>query len=278
MRTLFVKCMLAAVAWAITSGHLSAREAESAAVPEPYVETTGTVRGFELLAAEDEGAGGIDFGFHFKPDGSDREWLVISRGSTPFEVLRLGPTYVQVDKQTFVDGARVWLLGVKFVDRIPATFHKKTLPSEGTITALMISSAPQKAGAVGTPLYVNNWFHPWRKDKAGVFIEGIVDRPVTSHYVDRQGPHWVCGWLPANTSSPDPANRLAEVRHLLDEADVRTIAAEPFKKGVYRGYLVSDKARPQGYRLKLTQFWRHVPETGGYELIIGNDKGLERLP
>ncbi len=142
----------------------------------------------------------------------------------------------------------------------------------------MITAPPGKKTEAGKPLYVNNWFHPWRKDKLGMPIEGIMDRHVTRLFVDRKDAYWGCGWLPANTSSPNRATRLAEVRHLLTDADIKTIAAEPFKKGVYRGYLVSDKSRPLGYRLQLTQFWRHVPQTGGYQLIIGNDKGLERLP
>jgi hypothetical protein len=238
----------------------------------------GTVRALELFPGEAEGVGGIDFCFRFRPDGEDREWLVISRGSTPFEVFRLGPTYVSVDKKSLADGTRVWLLGVKKVDRIPATFHKTSLPPDGTITALLITQLPTNRDESGKPMYVNNWFHSWRNDKDGTPIQGIMDRHVTRYYVDGKGSLWVCGWLPANTSSPNRTQRLVGVRHLLENAEVKTIAAEPFKKGVYRGYLVSDKTRPLGYRLMLTQFWRHVPQTGGYRLIIGHDQGLERLP
>jgi len=273
-----IKLMLCALVWATMCTRLVAQQAESLPPPESYIESSGTVRGLELLPGEDEGAGGIDFCFHFKPDGADREWLVISRGSTPFEVFRLGPTYVGVDKKALADGVRVWLLGVKTVDRIPATFHTKFLPPDGTITAFVITEPPGKNSEAGKSLYVNNWFHPWRKDKGEMPIEGIMDRHVTRFFVDRKDAYWVCGWLPANTSSPDRAKRLVEVRHLLSDSDIETIAAEPFKKGVYRGYLITDKSRPLGYRLKLTQFWRHVPQTGGYRLIIGNDKGLERLP
>lgn len=275
---LLIKVSLPAVVLAIMCGRLDAQHVELPPPPEPYLESAGTVRGLELFSGEPKEVGGIDFSFHFKPDGADREWLVISRGSTPFEILRLGPTYVHVDKKSLADGARVWLLGLTTVDRIPAKFHNKSLPPQGTITALLITQPPGENGKVGQPLYVNNWFHTWRKDQGGTNIEGIMDRHVTRFYVDAQGPFWVCGWLPANTSSSDPARRLVEVRHLLGDADIRAIAAEPFKKGVYRGYLVSDKTRPLGYRLKLTQFWRHVPQTGGYRLIIGTDKGLERLP
>ncbi|GEM_PF-3375171 len=272
------KVVLCATVWATICTRLAAQEAELTALPEPYIESSGTVRGLELLPAEEAGVGGIDFCFQFQPDGENREWFVISRGSTPFEVLRLGPTYVRVDHKSLADGCRIRLLGVRAVDRIPATFHKKVLPPEGTITALLITEPHRNDGEAGKPLYVNNWFHPWRKDKNGKYIEGIMDRPVTRSYVDQKNSFWVSGWLPANTSSPDRARRLVEVRHLLEDSAIKTIAAEPFKKGVYRGYLVSDKSRSLGYRLKLTQFWRHVSQTGGYELIIGNDRGIERLP
>lgn len=271
-----IQVILCAAAWATMCTRLVAQQIEP--VPEPYIEASGTVRGLELLPGEDEGAGGIDFCFHFKPDSQDREWFVISRGSTPFEVFRLGPTYVRVDKTSMADGVRIWLLGVKTVDRIPATFHKKFLPPDSTITVLLITQLPGANGEAGEPVYVNNWFHPWRKDKGGMPIEGIMDHYVTRFYNDRKDPFWVCGWLPANTSSPDRAKRLAEVRHLLEDTDIEAIAAQPFKKGVYRGYLVGDKTRPLGFKLMITQFWRHVPHTGGYRLIIGNDKGLERLP
>jgi len=278
MRPSFIKPSVCAIVWATIATQLVAQKVEVAPLPDPYIEATGTIRGLKLLPGEDEGAGGIDFSFQFKPEGSDREWLVISRGSTPFEVLRLGPTYVSVNEKSMSDGTRVFLFGVKAVDRIPATFHKSLLPPEGTITALLITEPPGKSGEAGNPLYVNNWFHPWRKGKDGMLIEGILDRHVTRFYVDGRGPFWVCGWLPANTSSPDRSKRLAEVRPLLEDADIATISAEAFKKGVYRGYLIADTTRPLGYRLKLTQFWRYVPQTGGYQLILGSDKGLERLP
>ena len=253
-------------------------EAIEIAPPEPYFEALGTVSGLELLPAEAKGVGGIDFCFRFKPDGQDRNWFVISRGSTPFEVYRLGPTYVRIDSKSLTDGTRVWLFGVKTVDRIPVTFHKKSLPANATVTAFLITQPPAKAGESGKPLYVNNWFHPWRNDESGKPLDGIIDRHPTRYFVDRKGPFWVCGWLPADTSNPDKAKRLAEVRSLLSDSDVKTISAESFKKGVYRGYLITDKSKPLGYRLKLTQFWRHVPQTGGYQLMIGKKTGLERLP
>ena len=174
MRVCFAQLILCATVWATTCPQLVAQQADSVPLPKPYIEASGTVRGLELLPGEGEGVGGIDFCFHFKPDGEDREWLVISRGSTPFEVFRLGPTYVRVDKKALADGARVWLLGVKTVDRIPATFHKKFLPPDGTITALMITQPAKNRRSGGTPLYVNNWFHPWRKDKGGMLLEGIM--------------------------------------------------------------------------------------------------------
>lgn len=273
-----VKATLCAIAWAVMCRGVLAQPVEPGVLPASYIDATGTVHDLALFPAEDAGVGGIDFSFRFKPDGQDRDWLVISRGSTPFEVYRLGPTYVRVDQKALSDGTRISLLGVKAIDRIPQTFHKKVLPPDGTITALLITQPGERSGSTGKPLYINNWFHPWRKDKDGTLIEGIMDGHVTRRYVDRKGPFWVCGWLPADTSSPDRAQRLLAVRHLLEDADIATISAEPFKKGVYRGYLIADETRALGYRLKLTQFWRHVPETGGYRLIIGNDKGLERLP
>lgn len=273
-----IRRLVGVVGWAMMCPHLVAQQAESAPLPKPYLEASGTVRGLELLPGEAEGVGGLDFCFHFKPAGGEREWFVISRGSTPFEVFRLGPTYPRVTKKSMADGTRVWLFGVTTVDRIPATFHKFVLPPENTITALLITEPPGESGESGKPLYVNNWFHPWRNDKDGKLVEGIMDRHVTRFYTDRKGPFWVCGWLPANTSSPDRGKRLVGARPLLEDADIATISAEPFKKGLYRGYLITDKTRPLGYRLKITQFWRHVPQTGGYRLIVGEDKGLERLP
>ena len=104
--------------WAMVCTPAVAQRTEPVLLPEPYLESMGTVRALELFPGEAEGVGGIDFCFRFRPDGEHREWLVISRGSTPFEVFRLGPTYVSVDKKSLADGTRVWLLGVKKVDRI----------------------------------------------------------------------------------------------------------------------------------------------------------------
>ena len=81
-----VVVMLCAVVWATMCTRLVAQQVDSIPPPEPYIESSGTVRGLELLPGEPKAVGGIDFCFHFKPDGDDREWLVISRGSTPFEI------------------------------------------------------------------------------------------------------------------------------------------------------------------------------------------------
>jgi len=247
-------------------------------LPEPYFDAIGVASAVEILKGEDEGAGGSDFRFQLAIAGEAEPWTIISRGSTPFLEYRLGPTYLKLDRQTLAAG-QVRVVGVKKVDRIPPSFHDQPLPAGRTVTALIVASVADDAKE--SPLYVNNWFHPWRNEvgdsEQGREIDGLLDSAITRFYIDRADPYWVCGWLPADTAEPDSARRLREVRELLEPDAWKAIAAVPFKKGCYRGYLVSDKTSSLGYRLKLTQFWRHMAATGGYELIVGNVEGLEKL-
>ena len=60
MRASFINCSLCVFVWAMIGTPLVAQQAETTALPEPYIVVSGTVRGLELLPGEGEGDDGID--------------------------------------------------------------------------------------------------------------------------------------------------------------------------------------------------------------------------
>jgi hypothetical protein len=238
-------------------------------LPEPYMDAVGVLHGLELLPGEQEGRGSRDFCFRFTPDAKQRQWLVISRFSTPFLKFRLGPTYLEFTKDNLADGTRVRVVGVRKVDRMPEAFHGRPLPADATVTALIVAVIRD---GTQTPVYVNNWFHPWREG-----MEGILDPAIAKHYVDREGPFWVCGWLPVDRSPEvPPKKRLEPVRELLDGRLLHELEQKRFDKAVYKGFLVKSQEGHLGYKLKAEQLWVHVGG-GDYELLVGAEQGLELL-
>src|SRR5262249_12057429 len=152
---------------------LDARAAERDLRP---VDVVGVASGFETLRPWMSYYRGEDFTFRLK-DANGKVWRVISREITPAYEWRMGPTYPEL-KVDWASQARVRVIGVEGIDRLPETFHERKFDDGVVATAfvILVETKPD----VWKEFYVNNWFHKWGPD---------ADRTMHALYADRKLPY-----------------------------------------------------------------------------------------
>lgn len=194
-----------------------------------------------------------DFTFLLSQQGTQKSWRVISREPTPAYTFRMGTTFtgLKVDWQA---QPRVKVLGVKAVDRIPATFYHFKLdePNVATALAVYVETAPD----VWKAFYVNNWFHKWG-DRA--------DKVMHAHYAGKSVPYDVYGFVNGQAAPFDQKSQAVIDQHKKNPSLM------------FHGRIHAAKETAFGYRIELIDLIGRNVQTGGHIVLFGDAKTIPLL-
>jgi len=202
-----------------------------------------------------------DFTFILTEDGTKRPWRIISREPTPAYEWRMGTTFTGL-KVDWPSGPRVKVVGIKAVDRIPASFYDFKLKEPNLATALIVfvetrakETAATQAGR-WQEYYVNNWFHPWGKK---------ADKVIHGHFAGKSAPYDIYGFARGTSAPFDKKSRAVIERHkenpsLMFHGKVKTAEDNTF-----------------GYEIELIDLIGRDVKTGGAKLLFGDARTIPRL-
>jgi hypothetical protein len=194
-----------------------------------------------------------DFTFLLDEEGTGKTWRIISREPTPAYEWRMGPTYTGL-KVNWAAKPRVKMVGVRGVDRIPATFHdlKLDVPDLATVLLVFVEGQPGE----WKEYYVNNWFHRW-----GAKADPLVHR----WFADKGDLYRIYGFARGQAAPFDAKSQAILERHK-DNPSL-----------MFHGRVRTAKDQPFGYELELLTLIGREVKSGGATVLFGDGRSIPPL-
>jgi hypothetical protein len=192
-----------------------------------------------------------DFSFQFRAGGDAAPWLVISRPMVPLEPFLVGPTYTGLLLPPTRREDRVRVIAVKGIDHPLERAVRLDFPEHRVLTALIVA---RQFRQTWRPVYVNNFFVPWR-----LRLHGAADAAIAGYYVGKRRPFDVF------------FSTEGENLNLLRPFDRAFVHQSP-KNAIVHGFFVP--RAPKGYQMDVHHCWGQGPDDPDVRLLYGDPADL----